>query len=139
VLTAVRQYFTARASELGYVKHYDGFATDNIPNTRFDRAYHVSAFTFTGVSQNQTDLSLTASVTVRLFFKGFRDVDVGIESATNGAEAYIDNALLATNRLGAEIKNVIFGTLSVAPYGDTNDNQIVSEITFTASLNKGIC
>lgn len=139
MFTAVRQYFTGHANSLGYLKHYDGFATDNIPSTRFDRAYHVSAFNFTGISQNQTDLSLTANVTVRLFFKGFRDVDKGIEVATAGAEAYIEVALLAPNRLGSEIKNVSFNTLNVAPYGDTNDNQIVSELAFTVSLNKGIC
>lgn len=139
-LSLVRPYFTTIAIDLGYKKHYDGFPTDNIPSSTFDRTFHVESFEFTGQGQNQTALELEAPTVVRLFFKAYQDVDKAIETATVAGELYIEAALDGATRLsGPGVKNVFFDQMSVEAYAATNDNYVVCRLQFRAKLFKGIC
>lgn len=135
-----RKYFTDRAKDLKYKKHYDGFATDNIPSTKFDKAFHVEAFTFNTGTRDQYQIEFLVPVTVRLFFKGYRDVDETIEVATIAGENYIAAALASENRLAQQVlKNVLFDSMVVEPYASSNDNSVVCRMEFTAVLYKGNC
>jgi hypothetical protein len=139
-LVDVRSYFSTIASGLGYSKHYDGFATNNIPSSRFEKTYHVQAFEFGGSAQNQTVVDISAPVTVRLYFKGYQDVDLGISKATNAGYAFIRSALASENRLTqTNVKNVLLENMSVEPYASTNDNYIVCVLTFRTYLYLQIC
>lgn len=139
-LVDVRSYFSTIASGLGYSKHYDGFATDNIPATRFEKTYHVQAFNFSGTPQNQTMVNMSCPATVRLFFKSTQDVDAGILKATNAGYTYIKSALGSENRLTqTNVKNVILENMSVEPYASTNDNYIVCTLNFRALIYLQIC
>lgn len=137
-LSAVREYFAEHALALGYRKHSDGFATDNIPSTKLNRAFHVEAFNFTGSPQNQMDLELRAPATVRLYFKAHKNVDDGIAVATDGGEVYLERALKASNRLGVRIKNILLNGMVIEPHAETNDNVVVCRLEFTAIVFKGI-
>lgn len=140
ILGLARKYFTDRALALGFRKHYDGFATDNIPGTKFNKSFHVESFRFDSNGQNQLDVQIIAPVVVRLYFKGFKDVDDGIEQATNAGEAYIEDVMASENRLTqVGIKNVRLNGISIEPYASTNDNYVVCKIELTAYLFKGIC
>ncbi|MGL4557484.1 MAG: hypothetical protein ACRCV5_08270 [Afipia sp.] len=140
MLEAVRSYFSGIAAGLGYEKHYDGFATDNIPSTRFNKTYHVSAFNFTGSGLSNGSMNLIAPVTVRLFFKAYKEVDNGIATATVAGEAFIEEALASENRLGSTaLKNVVLDSIVVEPYSTGNDNWVVCRLEFRAFMFKGIC
>ncbi len=139
VLSTVRTYFSDIAKELGYSKHFDGFATDNIPDSKFSKAFHVEALEFVGSPQNQT-IDFTCPVTVRLYFKSYKDVDGGIKVATDAGENYIETALASEKRLtNSTVKNVILDSIAIEPYAASNDNWIVCRMSFTAILFKAIC
>ena len=139
-LETARAYFSSRAEALLYKKHYDGFATNNIPKSSLNKSYHVEAFVFNGVSHNQTDLNIEASCVVRLFFKGGRDVDSTISDATIAGDAYLSDVLASENRLTqTKIKNVILNTMTIEPYAESNDNYVVCRMDFTAIYTLGIC
>lgn len=138
--SSVRDYFEGIAGELGYRKHYDGFATDNIPGTTYNKTYHVEAFEFNQDSSGQNALTVNCPVIVKLYFKAYRDVDAGIESATIAGEGYVESVLDSTNALQETyIRQVKFNSMSVDPYAGSNDNYIVCNINLNAILFKGIC
>lgn len=140
MFSGVRTFFQTVAQDLGYRKHYDGFNIENIPGTKFDKAYHVEAFNFSSIPQNQSTLDLEGSVTVRLFFKAFRDVDDGIQKATNAADSYIAEVLGSERRLtNSSFKNIILNQIVIEPYAISNDNFVVCRMEFTAILFKAIC
>ena len=139
-LETARAYFSTRAESQAYKKHYDGFATNNIPKSSLNKSYHVEAFVFNGISHNQTDLNIEASCVVRLFFKGGRDVDSTISDATIAGDAYLSDVLASENRLTqTKIKNVILNTMTIEPYAESNDNYVVCRMDFTAIYTLGIC
>lgn len=140
ILGTVRKYFADLAAGLKFASHYDGFAIDNIPATKLERTYHVEAFSFVGAAQNQTVLDITAPVVVRLFFKGYKDVNQTILQATLAGEEYLEKVLASENRLTQQhIKNVILDQMVVEPYAASNDNSVVCRIEFSVKLFKGIC
>lgn len=139
-LETARAYFSSRAEAQAYKKHYDGFATNNIPKSSLNKSYHVEAFVFNGISHNQTDLNIEASCVVRLFFKGGRDVDSTISDATIAGDDYLSDVLASENRLTqTKIKNVILNTMTIEPYAESNDNYVVCRMDFTAIYTLGIC
>lgn len=138
-LELIRPHFEAVALEQGFQKHADGFATDNIAASKFNRAFHVEAFEFSGLGQNQTVLDVEGRVVVRLFFKGFRDVDLAIKQATMAGETYFMQALDGATRLGAEIKNTQLNVMVIEPYATTNDNFVVCRLEFSVLVLKAIC
>jgi hypothetical protein len=139
-LSGVRPYFVNAALSLGYRKHPDGFAFDNIAGTVFDKSFHVEAFNFPATPRNMSDLEFEIPVTVRLFFKGYRNVDEGIERAVNGAEGFIDYALKVERaNVGPDIKSVQLSQIVIEPYATTNDNYVIARIELTARAYLAIC
>jgi hypothetical protein len=139
-LSSVRAYFSSIAESLGYQKHYDGFAIDNIPSTRFNKSYHVEAFSFEAVSRGQMSVEIDCPVVVRLFFKGFRNVDGGISAATEAGEAFFEESMDSENSLTQQhIRLVALNSMIIEPYSDTNDNYVVCVLNLTAKIFKNIC
>lgn len=137
---AVREYFINLGKELSYKAHTDVFNFENIPSTQLDRSFHVESFTFNGLGQNQTDLTLGIPVTVRIFFKSYLQVEDGLKKATNAGEAYVTSALASENRLSdLVVKNVVLDSMVLEPYSVSNDNYVVCRMDFTATIFKGIC
>ena len=134
-LSDIRPYYRniINALNLDFQEHEDGFAFDNIPASLLDRSYHIQLGTGLGDPLNQTDQRIEMDVTLRLFFKGFRNVSDALDSTIGVAETVIANCLKLDNR-GDRTKGVVnvqLGTLSVLPYADTNDNNIIYEVVFS--------
>lgn len=137
---AVREYFMTLGKESGFKSHSDVFNFENIPSTQLDRSFHVESFQYNGLGQNQTDLTLSIPVTVRIFFKSYLQVEDGLKKAINAGEAFVSDALASENRLNDPVvKNVVLDAMVVEPYSVSNDNYVVCRMDFTATIFKGIC
>lgn len=133
----VKPYFRARIrtvdSEL--TEWSDGFNFENIPSTNLDGAYHIEWGPFANVKQNQDCLDTSGTATIRIFSKGFRDPQSGIDSAISKGESIIKECLKASNRaLQPGIKNVKLLNFAVDPLAASNDNSIRTTISFDLTL-----
>jgi len=133
-LAQIRPYFRNIINPLSYVEHQDGFAFDNIPSNLLDRSYHVQFGFILGSPLNQTDQRIESEVVVRLFFKGYRNVSESIDNTVDDAQAVIAECLKIGNRSDRTkgVVNVQLNTIDVLPFADSNDNNIIYEINFSA-------
>lgn len=128
----VNTYFRARAKEVGYHEHTDAFNFSNIPNSTFDKTFHIDLGDFQGSAVNQTNLDTKCSVTVRLFINGRRNVKTVFDTAIAEGEKLVKKCLKASNRLTGGLKNVSFDSMAWSPFDESNDNLIVVACKFTA-------
>lgn len=121
---------------LNHKEHKDGFNFDNIPETIFNRAYHIESGPMPGNDQNQTALDANADVTIRLFLKGFRDPAAAIDSGISFGQAALCDIIDPKNANGVTvgIKNVDFNNMLVTPAAVSNDNSVVVEMDFTVRV-----
>lgn len=135
-LSNLRSYFKSNMNALSYREHKDAFNFDNIASTRIDRGYHLEAGPVVQVSQNQHDVVLSASVSIRVFLKGYRYPGDALDDAYTKAESIIKRFLKASNRVGSTVKNIELGTCNFEPFsGDNvNDNIVVIELSFDTLL-----
>lgn len=131
-LTAVRSYFRTRLDALSFKEWKDGFNYENIPSNILDKSYHIMSGSVSGLSNNQTAQEVEQSVTIRVFFKGYRDPATGIDNAVTDAETIIKSCVKASNRLTGLLKNVKFNSMGISEIAISNDNAIMIEIEFTA-------
>lgn len=132
-MTAVRSYFVARCEGLGRVEHKDAFNFANISRNEIPKAFHIELGSFAGSPINQQSLDFTCDVVVRLFFHGYRYPVDGVDAAVIETEKLVKSSLKASNRLAGNLKNVVLQSVVIEPFETTNDNAIISTITFTAS------
>lgn len=126
---AVRPYIRARANACKLKEWKDGFNWQNIPRTIVDGSYHMEMGVASGLKQNQTDLEVWYPVTVRIFTKGLKVPAEGIDKSEALATAFVEEALRAKVRLTQPaIKNVVFDTLNVEPFDESNDNLVVATV-----------
>lgn len=140
-LTQVRPYFKTQFDALGgYEEHKDGFSVANIPNNILNKSYHVLLTSVDGGPVNHTHQATNSSVTVSVFFKGYRYVTEGIDIAVQSLNDIITRFCKIENRTntGAGVLNVIFETADLKPFSDQNDNIIILEIKFTVLVYMGI-
>lgn len=136
-LASIRPYFRARMNALSYVEHKDGFNFENIPSTLLNRSYHIE--TPTGTRLGSYDATgraqeYTHDCVIRVFFKGFRDPASGIDLAMTAADAIVAEVIDTDNRLGTNIKNVYLENVTITPQDETNDNNVLLEITFSSLI-----
>ena len=121
-ITSVRSYFRARALSVGWKEWKDPFDPENIPNTVLDNGFQLSPASVGASRQNQLDLELPITQTVRFFKQGYRDVASGMDSSEASCESFIKSSLKASNRLtGAGLKNVQLTGLTFEQLGNNND------------------
>lgn len=133
-LTAVKAYFETRLDALNYHEWDDAFNIENIPDTLVDKAYHVE---FNSISSSGTSHKVHEfdfPVTVRVFLKGFRDVDAAKDDAVVQYESILGGVLAPANRLGTAIKDIVPNNMVLLPIAQSNDNDIILEMTFTAKV-----
>jgi len=129
----VKPYFRAILKSLNYKEWKDGFDSENIPSSRYDRAFFVEANLFDGVAMNQTDcLDITAPVQVKVFLKGKGNIYDRIDDATAKGQAIVLECLKGSNRLSNPLKNVVFNSMEIEPLSDSNNDRLVININFTA-------
>lgn len=132
----VRPYFRARVEAVGGLQEWtDGFNFDNIPSTILDGSYHLDSGSFSNIKQNQDCLDASGTFTVRVFLKGFRDPQDGIDRGWAKGQAIVQECLKASNRATqAGIKNVQLLTFAVEPLDVSNDNVVRTVLSFTVTI-----
>jgi hypothetical protein len=135
-LSQLKSYFRTRVESIGtYKEHKDAFNWQNISEMGLNKAYHIQLQEASRASlSHPTLVEVNAPVTVRLFFKGYRDPAAGVDTAVVEADKLIKAACKASNRLGTTLKNVTFNSMSIEPLDETNDNSILTTLNFTASV-----
>jgi hypothetical protein len=129
--SAVRTYFRSNLSALGFTEWKDAFNVENIPSTRLERAFHISAVD--GARRppyGQQSQEVDASVAIRIFRKGYRQPADAVDQAILDLEAVLARVLDPTRRLGAVVKNVYYNSHTITELSSTNDNVAVLEINF---------
>jgi len=137
-LTAVRPYFVARGKQVGLSEHLDAFNVENIASTVIDKSFHVEMGVGTGVRLNMTDQEIDQPVTVRIFRKGFRNAQQGLDLVIAESEKYIKAAVDQTKSLTGELKNVRLDTIVYESLAQSNDNIAVARVEFTALVILGL-
>lgn len=132
-MTSIRSYFKTRCEDLGRVEHKDAFNFSNIGSSVLPKAFHIELDTFNGSPTNQSVLETTADVNVRLFFQGYREPIDGVNAAVEEGERLVKLCLRASNRVTGKIKNVSFNSMRIEALDGSNDNALISTLSFTAS------
>jgi hypothetical protein len=113
----------------------DAFHVDNIPGNILDGAYHIDIGQM-AVSTDNVLHSFVAPVTVRMFFKGYRNPQQAKDAALDKAQVILNAVLSPSMRLHGDsnLKNIKFVSMRPIPLGQTNDNAIVLELVFECVL-----
>lgn len=134
-LSAVRPYFRSVLGGLGFSEWDDAFNFDNIPDTIIDKSYHIGPVSSSNVTMQQRKLSYTASINIKVFFKGFRSPKDALDEAMIQGDNILAASLKpSTRNAGATLKNVNFDSLEAVPMDISNDNVVRLEIGFTCDL-----
>jgi len=134
-LKDVRPYFRTALNGLGFSEWDDAFNYENVPDTIIDKSYHLGTISSSNVVMQQRKLSYTASINVKVFFKGFREPKEALDEAMIQGDNILAAVLKpSTRNAGATLKNVNFDSLEAVPMDVSNDNVVRLEIGFTCDL-----
>lgn len=135
-MTTILPYFRGRLDLLGFTEWTDALNFDNIPSTLIASRYHLDQGTTTFSSQNQLCLEMVMPVTVRLFYKAFRNTGDGRDESNATAK----NAILDISNPQSYASENEIAVINVSSYDLTeitadNDNLFVIEINFNVVFN----
>jgi hypothetical protein len=131
----VRPYFRTILDTRGYGEWKDGFATDNIPASALDRSFHIQLGPISGLKQNQSDQESEVAVTLRTYYKGYRDPLEAIDFAISETEAIVKECVKVVNRAETTgILNVIFQESNIDPIDASNDNAVVVTSSYSVRV-----
>ena len=135
-LAAVFPYFQNGLDSLGLEEWKDGFAFDNIPENFIDMSYHLTVGTIITDERHQTSLDISYPITVRLFLKGYNDPAEAIsESIVLGQQVICELASpVNANGINESVKDVAFIDMTPQPIGASNDNTVMLEMNFIATI-----
>lgn len=136
-LVDVLPYFRTRMNSLGHKRWDDALNFDNIPDAIIDRAYHLEIDPALGTANDQQLVMIDMPVNVRLFLEGTQKTDEVRDRGLAFADAIIADILCPVNFMTTEITKVVFNTVSVEAEDDSNDNNMIFVLSFTATT--GIC
>lgn len=133
--TGVRPYFKTQLESRGYELWPDGFNFENIPSNIMDRSYHVDISPITGDRQNQSDQESTLDVSVRTFYKGYRDPQEAKDKAIEESEEIMKLCVKPSNRAATEgILNVVFNEVTIDALDESNDNAVVATASYSVRV-----
>jgi hypothetical protein len=124
-ITNIKTYFRTHLDANGFSEWTDAFNVNNIPSNILDKAYHIQFDSINGEKMHGENQTTKSIVLVRMFFKGFRNPNEGIDTALSESNDVILDIMKPTNRFGTDVKNTKFLTMSLEPVSDSNDNSIV--------------
>lgn len=131
--SAIKPYFRSILNSLNMSEWVEPFDTQNIPRTIIDGSYNIRIGVFSGAARSNVDQSLETDVTVRMFFKGFREPDTAISDAILKTEPLIASILnpIAFQGWSPKIHGLEFARGEYLPYQDEqNDNVVEANLTF---------
>jgi hypothetical protein len=131
VFQSVRSYFRTHLNALKFNEWKDAFNVENIPSTIISGSYHISAPQGSRRdAYDPTSQDVEAEVVIRIARKGLKTPADAIDQCTKDLDAILARVLLASNRLGCDLKNIYYEGHSIDQLSATNDNVAVLEITF---------
>jgi len=135
--SVARTYFKARLGETDsdFREWPDGFNFENIPSNLFDLSYHIVPSTIVSGPLDNCSIIDAANWEVRLFFKGFRDIQETIDAALDKAHTFRVASVKPTNAFTSDpnIKNVVLNTMAF-DFPDGNDNAVIVVLNFTVTV-----
>lgn len=136
----VRTFFNQIIKDSGPFREWkDAFNFENIPNNIIDRSYHLEIESIQSQAQNDATSDENMSVTLRVFFKGLREVQPQLDKAFDECFVIKTNLIRRPNFIGqANIKSVIFNSLAPS-FPTSNDNLILMTFNFTVRLFYRAC
>lgn len=135
-LTLIKPYVRLRLGEVdtGFKEWVDYFNLDNIPSNIYDKAFHVSIGDTSGGTLNALHQQLSTSITISLFFKGYRNVSENVDRGILLAENLIEQMHEPVDRLGSTLKNFKFLSMAINESFVTNDNLIIITQNYDVTL-----
>jgi len=131
----VRSYFRTNLAALGFTEWKDVFNVDNIPASKMEKAFHISAVS--GSRRDPFDpnsLEVQAECVIHLWRKGFKNPSDAADRSLVDLDAVLLRVLDPARRFGPAIKNVYYNGHTIEALDATNDNVAVLEITFTCLI-----
>jgi len=132
----IRNYFAARINEVDpdFKPWNDGFAFDNIPSTFINKTYHL-AYQIESTDHIDTSITDNYTISLLLFFKGYRDVQTALDKSMTLANNIRVNIISRDNVFASAFYNV--KAVSMIPEAlESNDNSMY--ITLEFELNKNV-
>lgn len=133
-LASVRSLFRERLEGLGFTEHRDAFNFANIGATVIDKSFHLETGVVTSGPANQLAHFYDYGITVRIFKRGFNNPAEALDEIDALADTVYADLLAPGIRLGTEIKDIVPNSYQPLPYDSSNDNTIILEMSFTASV-----
>jgi hypothetical protein len=125
-----KDYIRSTLVGLTYKEHPDGFNTNNIPSTIFNKAFHVEFTGSSSIAHDNMCLRTDVNFTARVFLKGFRNPALKIDEAMVAGDEIIKAIVSMPQRTETNgILNSHFVSMDIRPL-DTNDNAIIIELGF---------
>ena len=135
-LVSIRPYFVTRMKSLGYHEHNET-QFNNISENKFNKTFHLDIGDVANRGNGQRSLELSCPVTVRAFYKGSNS-ESARDKALEGMDAIITDLLNPVNRLNVSgLANVTFQSGKRDPYSDSNDQDAMLTLSFTAFVIYG--
>lgn len=137
-MKSVRSYMRAMCKNVGLSEWKDSFNSDNIPENILDKAFFLDMRDVTqGQQRSQWDQVVLMPLTVRIFKKGYRTPADAIDAVIELTENLIKEACAPVNSNAQTngIKGVLFDSCRYDPIDQSNDNAVVSEVTFNFTVS----
>jgi len=132
-MTNARAYLRSRAKAIGLTEWKDGFDSSNIPDTILDKSFWIDMGDITsGVKRDQYDQEIQFPLSIKIYKKGYKSPADGIDDSVLLVENLIKEACDPDKALtqGNGIVNVSFDTSRIEPLSSSNNNSVVSSVTF---------
>ena len=133
-LSNIKSYFRTKLNTLGYKEHDDGFNSENIASSNLNSAYFIELGDISLESHSMSDLSLLATVNVKVFFKGYRTPKDTIDNVIVKGEAILKSFLNHSDRLSGNLKDVVLDNMFIEKLSDSNDNSMMLNIDLTTKV-----
>ena len=130
-LADVRPFFRSRLNALGYKEHSDAFDDNNRPKNLLEKLYRIESGPLNGGPANQSVHTFDFDVTIQVTLRGGRDNVSLVDRGFVVAEEILADVLQVEVRNGTNIKDIIPGSISIAPFDVTDDNDCILSLGFT--------
>lgn len=140
MISGIREYIDDRVKEIDsdFSEWEDGFNMENIPSTLMDKSFFVE-YGISSVADDKTLIIDTIEVTLRLFFKGFRNVKDALDNSMDLADNIRINILGKGNIANSDYLTAQNTGMVASQINESNDNSLVVEMTFNFEQPKAIC
>lgn len=135
-LTALRPYFRGRLASLGFTEWPEPFDFQNIPSNIIDRSFNLELGSVAGIVRQNLHHEFDAQVTIRAFFKGFREPANALDEAIARAELILKDCCKVENWGPTALKGITVQSVDFLPLdNDLNDNVVFCSIVFAVGVN----